>query len=128
MFDAEPTSNPGDLRRAMSELWERRRDEILAMVDSAIALADAAKFVEDADDTPLSVATDLRNITHQLVGIIGVFGIDEVRFLMTNIDAAANRALDRRNAERTGDRLRHLRGLLEKHPGASATPEDHRPR
>ena len=128
MFDVEPTSNSGDLRHAISELWERRRDEILAMVDSAIALADAAKFVDDADDTTLSSVTDLRNITHQLIGILGVFGIDEVRSLMTNIDAAANRALDRRNSERTGDLLRHLRGLLEKHPGASATPEDHRPR
>ena len=128
MFDVEPTSNSGDLRHAISELWERRRDEILAMVDSAIALADAAKLVDDADDTTLSAVTDLRNITHQVIGILGVFGIDEVRSLMTNIDAAANRALDRRNSERTGDLLRHLRGLLEKHPGASATPEDHRPR
>jgi len=128
MFDVEPTSNSGDLRHAISELWERRRDEILAMVDSAIALADAAKLVDDADDTTLSAVTDLRNITHQLIGILGVFGIDEVRSLMTDIDTDANRALDRRNAERTGDRLRHLRGLLEKHPGASATPEDHRPR
>jgi len=125
---AEQTSNGGDLRRAISELWERRRDEILAMVDSAIALADAAKLVDDADDTTLSAVTDLRNITHQLIGILGVFGIDEVRSLMTDIDTAANRSLDRRNAERTGDRLRHLRGLLEKRPGASATPEDHRPR
>ncbi len=128
MFDVEPTSNSGDLRHAISELWERRRDEILAMVDSAIALADAAKFVDDADDTTLSSVTDLRNITHQLIGILGVFGIDEVRSLMTDIDTDANRALDRRNSERTGDLLRHLRGLLEKHPGASATPEDHRPR
>ena len=128
MSHAEQISNSGDLRRAISKLWERRRDEILAMVDSAIALADAAKLVEDADESPLSSVTDLRNITHQLIGILGVFGIDEVRSLMTNIDAAANRALDRQNAERTGDRLRHLRGLLEKHPGASATPEDHRPR
>lgn len=128
MFDVEPTSNSGDLRRAMSELWERRRDEILAMIDSAIALADAAMIFECADDTPLSAVTNLRNITHQLIGILGVFGIDEVRSLMTDIDSDANRALDRRNAERTGDRLRHLRGLLEKHPGASTTPEDHRPR
>lgn len=128
MSHAEQTSNSGDLRHAISELWERRRDEILAMVDSAIALADAAKFVDDADDTTLSAVTDLRNITHQLIGILGVFAIDEVRSLMTEIDTDANRALDRRNAERTGDHLRHLRGLLEERPGASATPEDHRPR
>jgi hypothetical protein len=126
MPEISPTANADELRRAISELWERRRDEILETIDSAIALTEPGDINDDADMA--TIESELRTISHQLIGIIGVFGIDSARTLVSRIDIEAHMPLDRSRMDDVGALLRQLRRSLEKTSDTSTNSENHRPR
>lgn len=107
-----------DLRRALSHVWLTRRAEVTSMVASA---ADLSRRIAHGQSTDWA---SLRATTHQLVGIVGVYRLNDLRALVVSVDEVARVGDDRSDAAVIADRLVSLRDAAERHPGPSATGED----
>lgn len=107
-----------DLRRALSRAWLNRRADVTSMVASA---ADLSRRIAHGQSTDW---TSLRASTHQLVGILGVYRLNDLRTLVVAVDEAARVGDDRSDAGVVADRLDDLRDAVERHPGPSTTGED----
>lgn len=111
-------SRDDDLRFALAHMWQRRRDEVIAQVLSA---ADIARQI--AHDPSADWET-LRASTHQLVGVLGVYRLDDLRALVVSLDEAARVGNDPNGAGIIADQLENLRHALEGHSGPSPAGKD----
>lgn len=107
-----------ELRRALSDMWLRRRSEVVTLLSDA---ADLARRIALGDSTDWE---SLRSATHQMVGVLGVYRLNELREAVVSVDEATRVGDDRSDAAVIADRLVDLRDAVERHPGPSATGED----
>ncbi|MCE2764178.1 MAG: hypothetical protein LW627_06645 [Ilumatobacteraceae bacterium] len=105
-----------ELRRALSDMWLRRRSEVVTLLSDA---ADLARRIALGDSTE-----SLRSATHQMVGVLGVYRLNELREAVVSVDEATRVGDDPADAEVIADRLEQLRDAVQRHPGPSPTGED----
>ena len=111
-------SGGDDLRRALSNVWLARRGAVASSVTAGAALARRIAGGESTD------WASLRETTHQLVGIVGVYRLNDLRELVESVDEVARVGDDRSDAAVIADRLVDVRDAVERHPGPSTTGED----
>ena len=107
-----------DLRRALSRAWLSRRADVTSMVASA---ADLSRRIALGGSTDWE---SLRSATHQMVGVLGVYRLNELREAVVSVDEATRVGDDPADAEVIADRLEQLRDAVQRHPGPSPTGED----
>ena len=107
-----------DLRRVLANMWRSRRSEVASQVGSAADIARRIAHVESTD------WASLRANIHQLVGVLGVYRLDDLRALVVSLDEAARVGDDPTEAGVIADQLDELRRAVERHSGPSTAGED----
>lgn len=110
------------LSATLASLWDRRRPEVLDSVASCIEIA-RRLGAERATDPQIDWLT-VRSAIHQLIGVLGVYGIVEARSLVVRVDELARNGTTPEHARGVTAMLIEIEEIVRRHPGASAGPED----